>query len=163
MTSTRKGLRNQFKALLGLRKPGSLSPETARPVAANGTYDNSSPEGQLRQLGDLAFMLQDYETAASSYQLLATDLKADRAWRQFAATQVPVDMQHAEQLSADQQWELGACCTMTLPWCRNLVFATCPSFNSFGSPCSCLTFPRLHHFVPDATAVSLTPGRRCWR
>ena len=88
VTSTRKGLRNQFKALLGLRKPGALSPETARPVAANGTYDNSSPEGQLRQLGDLAFMLQDYETAASSYQLLAADLKADRAWRQFAATQV---------------------------------------------------------------------------
>ena len=58
VTSTRKGLRNQFKALLGLRKPGTLSPETARPATANGTYDNSSPEGQLRHLGDLAFMLQ---------------------------------------------------------------------------------------------------------
>jgi len=99
VTSTRKGLRNQFKALLGLRKPGSLSPETARPVTANGTYDNSSPEGQLRQLGDLAFMLQDYETAASSFQLLAADLKADRAWRQFAATQVRLSWQHAEQTS----------------------------------------------------------------
>ena len=89
VTSTRKGLRNQFKALLGLRKPGSsLSPETVRSTSTNGTYDNSSPEGQLRQLGDLAFMLQDFETAASSYQLLATDLKSDRAWRQYAATQV---------------------------------------------------------------------------
>ena len=65
VTSTRKGLRNQFKALLGLRKPGSLSPDSARPAAVNGTYDNSSPEGQLRHLGDLAFMLQVSESERS--------------------------------------------------------------------------------------------------
>ncbi len=111
MTSTRKGLRNQFKALLGLRKPGSLSPETARPVTANGSYDNSSPEGQLRQLGDLAFMLQDYETAASSYQLLAPDLKADRAWRQFAATQVP-SCQAACRATCNSRWAVGAGCLL---------------------------------------------------
>lgn len=31
---------------------------------------------------------QDDETAVSSYQLLATDLKADKAWRQYASVQV---------------------------------------------------------------------------
>lgn len=31
---------------------------------------------------------QDFETAVSSYQLLAADLKADKAWRQYASVQV---------------------------------------------------------------------------
>ena len=57
VSSTRKGLRNQFKALLGIRKPTAA--EVQRPVAANGmAYDHDSPEGQLRQLADLAFLLQ---------------------------------------------------------------------------------------------------------
>ena len=56
----RKGFRNKFQSLLGLRKgPGAHSPEPgSRPAAAVGRYDASSPELQLRALADAAIMLQ---------------------------------------------------------------------------------------------------------
>ena len=57
----RKGLRNQFRSFLGIRKSGSssgLSPEPARSGAVSGRYDASTAEFQLRQLADTAFMLQ---------------------------------------------------------------------------------------------------------
>jgi ER-Golgi trafficking TRAPP I complex 85 kDa subunit len=57
----RKGLRNQFRSFLGIRKSGSssgLSPEPARSGAVSGRYDASTAEFQLRQLADAAFMLQ---------------------------------------------------------------------------------------------------------
>ncbi len=60
--TTRKGLRNQFRSFLGIRKSGSaggLSPEPAsRSGAATGRYDASTQEFQLRSLADAAFMLQ---------------------------------------------------------------------------------------------------------
>lgn len=60
MLAGRKGFRNKFQSLLGLRKgSGALSPEPgARPAAAVGRYDASSPELQLRALADAALMLQ---------------------------------------------------------------------------------------------------------
>lgn len=40
-----------------MRKPAAG--EVPKPLAANGLlYDHDSPEGQLRQLADLAFILQ---------------------------------------------------------------------------------------------------------
>jgi ER-Golgi trafficking TRAPP I complex 85 kDa subunit len=57
----RKGLRNQFRSFLGIRKTGSsggLSPEPARSGALTGRYDAATAEFQLRQLADAAFMLQ---------------------------------------------------------------------------------------------------------
>ena len=62
--ASRKGLRNQFRSFLGMRKGSAsaasgLSPEpAARTGAAVGRYDAASPELQLRQLADTAFMLQ---------------------------------------------------------------------------------------------------------
>jgi hypothetical protein len=86
VTAARKGLRNQLKTLL-FRKSG---PETPRASAAApaAAYGPSTLEGQMRQLADLAFMMQDYDTATSTFRLLASDYKADKAWRHYSAVQV---------------------------------------------------------------------------
>lgn len=41
----------------------------------------------MRQLSDLALMLGDYETAASTLRLLASDTKSDRAYKAYAGVQ----------------------------------------------------------------------------
>ncbi len=112
MTSTRKGLRNQLKTLLWRKQPGGLgaaagrdSPRgsvhggsihggSAAAASANGSavpYGGGSVEGQMRALADLAFMMQDTDTALSTLRLLASDLRADKAWKQYAAVQVHPD------------------------------------------------------------------------
>ncbi len=109
VTSTRKGLRNQLKTLLWRKQPGGLGTAAGKdsprgsvhggsvhggPVAAasaNGSavpYGGGSVEGQMRALADLAFMMQDYDTALSTLRLLASDLRSDKAWKQYAAVQV---------------------------------------------------------------------------
>jgi trafficking protein particle complex subunit 8 len=68
------------------RKAGG---DAARPATASGNpYDHSTIEGQMRGLADLAFMMQDYETSASTLRLLASDYKQDKAWKQYAGVQV---------------------------------------------------------------------------
>ena len=42
----------------------------------------------MRALADLAFMLQDYDTCASTLRLLGPELKADKAWKHYAGCQV---------------------------------------------------------------------------
>ena len=42
----------------------------------------------MRQLADLAFVMQDYETAQSTLKLLAGDYKTDKAWKHLAGVQV---------------------------------------------------------------------------
>jgi hypothetical protein len=44
----------------------------------------------MRQLADLALMLRDHETALSTLRLLATDVRADKAYRHYAAAQEAV-------------------------------------------------------------------------
>ncbi|KAK9825400.1 hypothetical protein WJX81_000447 [Elliptochloris bilobata] len=93
VTSTRRGLRNQLKTLLWRKAspaPGAQSGgrESPRPSSSGGSGSGAaSVEGQMRALADLAFLMQDYETAASTLRLLAGDLRADKAWRQYAAAQ----------------------------------------------------------------------------
>ena len=41
----------------------------------------------MRQLSDLALLLGDYETASSTLRLLASDTKADRAYKAYAGVQ----------------------------------------------------------------------------
>jgi hypothetical protein len=41
----------------------------------------------MRQLGDLALMLGDHHTAASTLRLLAADTRADRAYKAHAGVQ----------------------------------------------------------------------------
>ena len=51
-------------------------------------YGPGTLEGQMRALADLAFMLQDYDTCASTLRLLGPELKADKAWKHYAGCQV---------------------------------------------------------------------------
>lgn len=41
----------------------------------------------MRQLSDLALALGDYDTAASTLRLLASDTRADRAYKAYAGVQ----------------------------------------------------------------------------
>ena len=91
VTVSRRGLRNQLKTFL-FRSKSNASSETPRagPAASGGPaqYGAATTEGQMRQLADLAFVMQDYETAQSTLKLLASDYKTDKAWKHLAGVQV---------------------------------------------------------------------------
>ena len=106
--STRKGLRNQLNGLLWGGKSGSgagLAAESSVrvPSAAGPTYGAASMEGQMRALADVAFIMQDYELAASTLRLLSADLKSDKAWKHYAGAQVPLPLFQHDW--ADQSWD----------------------------------------------------------
>ncbi|MBA0625032.1 hypothetical protein Godav_010285 [Gossypium davidsonii] len=82
VSSTRKGFRNQFKNLWWRKGKEDALDTTNGPV-----YTFSSIESQIRVLGDYAFMLRDYELAVSSYRLISTDYKLDKAWKCYAGVQ----------------------------------------------------------------------------
>ncbi|CAN8256112.1 unnamed protein product [Cochlearia groenlandica] len=82
ISATRKGLRNQIKNLWW-RKGKDDVPESTK----GSMYTYSSAESQIRILGDYAFMLYDYELALSSYRLISTDYKLDKAWKHYAGVQ----------------------------------------------------------------------------
>ena len=91
MAAARKGLRNQLKTLLWRTKGSSGSRTLDGPAlqaAMAPAYGPGTLEGQMRSLADLAFMLQDYETCASTLRLLGPELKADKAWKHYAGCQV---------------------------------------------------------------------------
>ncbi|PRW18320.1 trafficking particle complex subunit 8 [Chlorella sorokiniana] len=104
VTANRKGLKNQLKSLLwrkaGSAAGGSDSPATSAPstpsaaataggsgAAAPASYASGSVEAAMRQLSDLALALGDYDTAASTLRLLASDTRADRAYKAYAGVQ----------------------------------------------------------------------------
>ena len=96
VASSRRGLKNQLKTLLWRSKSSAAAREqeardgsqTPRGAVAGQPYAAASMEGQLRQLADLAFMMQDYETAVSTLKLLSSDARADKAWKAYAGAQV---------------------------------------------------------------------------
>ena len=79
VAQNRKGLRNQIKNLVWFRKGKEEAAES--PV---GTYTYKSPESQLRVLADYSFFLRDFPLALSTYRLLATDYRSDKAWKHAA-------------------------------------------------------------------------------
>ncbi|KAL4458148.1 hypothetical protein ABPG75_013013 [Micractinium tetrahymenae] len=113
VTANRRGLKNQLKSLLwrkgggssgsssataaasgpgssgGQDSPRSMpgTPSATAVAAASASYAAGSVESHMRQLSDLALMLGDYETAASTLRLLASDTKADRAYKAYAGVQ----------------------------------------------------------------------------
>ena len=96
VVSSRRGLKNQLKTLLWRSKSSAATREqeardgsqTPRGAVVGQPYAAASMEGQLRQLADLAFMMQDYETAVSTLKLLSSDARADKAWKAYAGAQV---------------------------------------------------------------------------
>lgn len=93
VTVSRRGLRNQLKTFL-FRSKSNAASETPRggatPSGAGGSnqYGAATTEGLMRQLADLAFVMQDYETAQSTLKLLAGDYKTDKAYKHLAGVQV---------------------------------------------------------------------------
>ena len=80
VNASRKGFKNTFKSWW--RKPKESK---RRRNAEDPLYDHQSIESQIRLLGDLAFMVRDYELALSMYRMVKDDYKSDRAWHHFAA------------------------------------------------------------------------------
>ena len=99
VTVSRRGLRNQLKTFL-FRSKSNATAETPRagatPSGAGGAnqYGAATTEGQMRQLADLAFVMQDYETAQSTLKLLAGDYKTDKAFKHLAGVQVSFFISH---------------------------------------------------------------------
>jgi hypothetical protein len=79
ISSTRKGIRNQFKNYW-FRKEKDNSQITSGEAA----YGPASIEFQIRHLGDLSFMMKDFDLALSSYRLISNDFKSDKAWKNYA-------------------------------------------------------------------------------
>lgn len=52
--------------------------------ALKGYYRPDTPEAVLRKLADYAFMLRDFKLAQSTYDILCTDFKNDKAWKYHA-------------------------------------------------------------------------------
>ena len=82
VTATRKGLKNQLRSLWWRkeRRDGDDATGEGGPM-----YAADAPELQLRALADLAYLVQDYELAATNYRAAAAEFKADKAWRRLAA------------------------------------------------------------------------------
>lgn len=91
--ATRKGVRNQLKNFLWRSKSAAAENPRGSP-GLDISLGSQTPEGQLRSLADLAFLVQDYETCLSVLRVLASDLKADKEWRYYAAVQVRSSPQH---------------------------------------------------------------------
>ena len=51
-------------------------------------YDSDSPELLWRKLGDLAFLVQNYELAYNSYHTAKRDFNTNHAWLYFAGALV---------------------------------------------------------------------------
>eukprot|EP00873_Tetraselmis_striata_P038913 jgi/Tetstr1/459177/TSEL_004623.t1 len=88
ITSTRRGLKNQLKALWWRKERTAEEVAASGAAAGGGTgYNHASVESQMRCLSDLAFMMHDHGLAASTLRLLQGDFKADKAFRHYAGAQ----------------------------------------------------------------------------
>lgn len=92
---SRKGLRNQLKSFLWRKTTSSSEADPGNLTGQSGSSSStqSRPYGatslalEMRQLADLALMVGDTETALSTLRLVATDFRAERAKRHYAAAQ----------------------------------------------------------------------------
>ncbi|MEW5318844.1 MAG: hypothetical protein WDW38_010029, partial [Sanguina aurantia] len=78
ITATRKGLRNRFTRFW---KGNTEDTTTDKP------YPWHSVEAQMRQMGDLAFLLQEYEFAAATYRLAAQDYQTQSNNKWYAGVE----------------------------------------------------------------------------
>ncbi|QDZ18133.1 trafficking protein particle complex III protein Trs85 [Chloropicon primus] len=78
ISSTRKGIRNQFKNYWFRKEK-----DNSQVVNGEPAYSSQSIEFQIRHLGDLSFMMKDYNLALSSYRLISNDFKSDKAWKNY--------------------------------------------------------------------------------
>lgn len=94
ISSERKGMRNVIKSWW--RKPREVGADPSAGgdgsgVGAGGgggggaTYRFDRSASQVRLLADSAFLMRDFETAASMYRMARDDFKGDRAFLHYAA------------------------------------------------------------------------------
>ncbi|KAK8815238.1 hypothetical protein WA158_003450 [Blastocystis sp. Blastoise] len=77
IAAERKGLRNAFKSWLRTPKANEGGKNSIM-------YDKDSTEFKIRVLGDLAFMVHDYNTAIENYRMIIEDYKADSSYNYLA-------------------------------------------------------------------------------
>lgn len=95
ISSERKGMRNVIKSWW--RKPREVGADPSTGGDGNGagaggggggggaTYRFDRSASQVRLLADSAFLMRDFETAASMYRMARDDFKGDRAFLHYAA------------------------------------------------------------------------------
>ncbi|KAL1311191.1 hypothetical protein AAFC00_001386 [Neodothiora populina] len=90
VASRRRGISGRFMSLskrftpfAGRSASGPATPGSNYDVV-RGSYKPDTPEAVLRKLADYAFMLRDFKLAQSTYDLLCTDFKNDKAWKYYA-------------------------------------------------------------------------------
>lgn len=84
ISASRKGFKNQMKNYFFRKERDGREGSVNGAGGGSGPYPPGSVEHSIRWLADLAFALTDYSLAHSSYKLLASDCKTDRAWAHHA-------------------------------------------------------------------------------
>lgn len=92
VASRRRGISGRFMSLskrftpFGGRNTSGLvgGPSGSNYDALQGFYRPDTPEAIMRKLGDYAYMLRDFKLAQSTYDILCTDFKNDKAWKYYA-------------------------------------------------------------------------------
>lgn len=91
VASRRRGISGRF-INLSKRFTPFASRSSSNPIggsssnydAIQGFYKPDTPEAVLRKLADYAFMLRDFRLAQSTYDILCTDFKNDKAMKYYA-------------------------------------------------------------------------------
>ncbi|GAB7346746.1 hypothetical protein MBLNU459_g1854t1 [Dothideomycetes sp. NU459] len=92
VASRRRGISGRFMSLSKRFTPfsgRSVSGSAGGPSGSNydalqGFYKPDTAEAIMRKLGDYAYMLRDFKLAQSTYDILCTDFKNDKAWKYYA-------------------------------------------------------------------------------
>ena len=148
MALTRKGFKNQIKTLLW-RNRSATSAAILSSATSNGGADIpatplrtpratttgvfsslSGSQAQLRQLADTAFLIQDFQTAASTLRTLAVDYRSEGLWHSYASVQVRLSVCSSE-CSLRHGTYAGLSCTLQ-------HFAVCST--AVNPPCPCQTW-----------------------
>lgn len=91
VTANRKGITNRLSRLWGGAR-GTLGGGAAGGGGGDGATDTPylwhSIESKMRQLGDLSFLLRNYEFAASVYRLAASDYQSGHNSKWYAGVEV---------------------------------------------------------------------------
>lgn len=91
VASRRRGISGRFMSLSKRITTfgGRSSAPTGGPTGSNydsvqGFYRPDAPEAVMRRLADYSLMLRDFRLAQSTFEILCSDYKNDKAWRYYA-------------------------------------------------------------------------------
>ncbi|CAH1780178.1 unnamed protein product [Owenia fusiformis] len=127
--SSRKGIHKSFlgatRRWFSGNKPQGQTTSTEK---ATVVYTPEAPEMQLRRLGDLAFMFQQYELAYQTYHTAKKDFNNDHAWLHFSGSlemaALSVFLQGPTSQRSFPQHYLDSAISTYLTTCKSPLFAT---------------------------------------